>query len=276
VLRKLKLAAARRVNFTVRKQLNGTRYKLPILGGIGARMRQDYEPWMVQTLIDLERSTTGCLVDVGMNLGQTLLAMKSVRTDWEYYGFEPNPACVYYVHQLIEANDLDRCTVYPFGIGGTTGVVDLRTNTVSGGEGSIVEGILPDSWFGRTVKVPIMAADALPSELVDQRWGVLKVDVEDAELEVFRTLTPFIERDQPQIVTELLPTYGAEGGMALRLERQTAVIELLQDLGYQMFRIHLDGSREALTHVDDHRQITWSNYLFVPTEVKSMATSPRS
>ncbi|MDA0353517.1 MAG: FkbM family methyltransferase [Chloroflexi bacterium] len=200
-----------------------------------------------------------------MNLGQTLLAAKSVRADWEYFGFEPNPSCVHYVNALVEANDLDHCAVYPFGIGATTGAVDLRSRTVGGGEGSLVEGILPDSWFGRRIKVAIIEGAFLPPELVAARWGVLKVDVEDAELEVFRTLMPFIERDQPYIVTELLPTYGGNGPMAIRRERQDAVVALLQDAGYQMIRLQADGRREPVTVVEQHSNIEWSNYLFVPS-----------
>ena len=33
-------------------------------------------------------------IDVGVNIGQTLLKLKSVSSEIDYIGFEPNPICV--------------------------------------------------------------------------------------------------------------------------------------------------------------------------------------
>ncbi len=267
MMRKLKRAVARRVNFTLTKTLNGKRFRVPILGGLGAAMRHRHEPWMLQNLIEVEKHADGCFVDVGVNLGQTLLAVKSIRPDWEYVGFEPNPYCIFYVMNVVKANDLDACTVYPFGIGESTGAMDLRLNSLTGGEGSIVAGFRSESQYKRRIKVPILGPEFLPDELMERKVGVLKVDVEGGELDVFRAMVAVLEKNKPLIISELLPVGdpASEQG-TFRKERQDALLPIFRDLGYRIIRLHIDGSRELLDDIEVHSEIRLSNYLFVPAE----------
>ena len=267
MMRKLKRAVARRLNFTLTKTLNGKRFRVHILGGLGAAMRHPHEPWMLQNLIEVEKYADGCFVDVGVNLGQTLLAVKSIRPDWEYVGFEPNPYCIFYVMNVVKANDLDACTVYPFGIGESTGAMDLRLNSLTGGEGSIVAGFRSESQYKRRIKVPILGAEFLPHELMERKVGVLKVDVEGGELDVFRAMVPVLEKNKPLIISELLPVGdpASEQG-TFRKERQDALLTIFRDLGYRIIRLHIDGSRELLDDIEVHSEIRLSNYLFVPAE----------
>jgi FkbM family methyltransferase len=204
-------------------------------------------------------------VDVGVNLGQTLLAVKSIRSDWPYFGFEPNPHCVSYVARLIEANRLERCTVFPFAIGADTGVFDLRARSLAGGEGSIVDGFRRDDFYQHTIKVPVLGPGALPEELDEHRIGVLKIDVEGGELEVVRTLEPLIARDRPAVVVELLPTYGGgPDGPGSRQQRQDELLAILERLDYATIRLHRDGTRELLDTIEPHSRLDWVDYLFVP------------
>ena len=267
MMRKLKRAVARRLNFTLTKTLNGKRFRVHILGGLGAAMRHPHEPWMLQNLIEVEKYADGCFVDVGVNLGQTLLAVKSIRPDWEYVGFEPNTYCIFYVMNVVKANDLDACTVYPFGIGESTGAMDLRLNSLTGGEGSIVAGFRSESQYKRRIKVPILGAEFLPHELMERKVGVLKVDVEGGELDVFRAMVPVLEKNKPLIISELLPVGdpASEQG-TFRKERQDALLTIFRDLGYRIIRLHIDGSRELLDDIEVHSEIRLSNYLFVPAE----------
>ncbi len=267
MIRALKRAVARRLNFTLGKTLNGRCFRIPMLGGLGGAMRRHHEPWMLENLIQIEKEADGCFVDVGVNLGQTLLAVKSIRSDWEYIGFEPNPYCVFYTMNLIELNALEGCSIFPFGIGETTGAMDLRLNSLTGGEGSIVAGFRSESDYKRRIKVPILGAEFLPGELLEHKVGVLKVDVEGGELDVFRAMTPVLRKHQPLIISELLPIYDAttEQG-SFRKERQDALTGILHDLGYCIIRLHLDGSRERLEEIEVHSEIALTNYLFAPVD----------
>jgi FkbM family methyltransferase len=267
MIRKLKRAIGSRFNFLLNKTINGKNFRIPIAGGLGGAMRAEYEPWMLKTLREIELGCEGSFLDVGVNLGQTLLAAKSIRPDWDYIGFEPNPFCVFYTMKLIEANDLEPCVVFPFGISNSTGAMDLRLNNITGGEGSIVAGFRGEEEYKRQIKVPILGADALPEELETRRFGLVKVDVEGGELEVFQALQPLLERDRPVIITELLPVYDPETKQGrFRQSRQDQLLAIVQELGYRIVRLHLDGSRELLEGIAPHGEIRLSNYLFARAE----------
>ncbi len=267
MIRKLKRAIGSRFNFLLNKKINGKNFRIPIAGGLGGAMRAEYEPWMLKTLREIELGCEGAFLDVGVNLGQTLLAAKSIRPDWDYIGFEPNPFCVFYTMKLIEANDLEPCVVFPFGISNSTGAMDLRLNNITGGEGSIVAGVRGEDEYKRQIKVPILGADALPEELETRRFGLVKVDVEGGELEVFQALQPLLERDRPVIITELLPVYDPETKQGrFRQSRQDQLLAIVEELGYRIVRLHLDGSRELLDGIAPHGEIRLSNYLFVRAE----------
>ncbi len=267
MIRKLKRAIGSRFNFLLNKKINGKNFRIPIAGGLGGAMRAEYEPWMLKTLREIELGCEGAFLDVGVNLGQTLLAAKSIRPDWDYIGFEPNPFCVFYTMKLIEANDLESCVVFPFGISNSTGAMDLRLNKITGGEGSIVAGFRGEDEYKRQIKVPILGADALPEELETRRFGLVKVDVEGGELEVFQALQPLLERDRPVIITELLPVYDPETKQGrFRQSRQDQLLAIVEELGYRIVRLHLDGSRELLDGIAPHGEIRLSNYLFVRAE----------
>ena len=76
-----------------------------------------------------------------------------------------------------------------------------------------------------------------------------------------------MERDRPIIITELLPVYDpkTERGQ-FRQERQDQLLQIVEDLGYRIVRLHLDGSRELLDEIEPHGDIGLCNYLFVQAE----------
>ena len=53
------------------------------------------------------------VVDVGANLGQTLLKVKRLDRRARYVGFEPNPWCVVYMEELVRVNRLEHCSIVP-------------------------------------------------------------------------------------------------------------------------------------------------------------------
>jgi len=267
MMRRLRQLLLKRINFSLRKTLNGRSFRIPMVAGLGGAMRRHHEPWMLQNLVQIARHAEGTFVDVGVNLGQTLLAVKSIKEDWDYVGFEPNPCCLFYTMNLIQLNQLEKCVIYPFGIAGSTGTVDLRLKSLTGGEGSIVPGFRPEEEYKRRIKVPVIGKSDLPEGVLEKQIGVLKVDVEGGELEVFVAMRGLIEKNMPLIISELLPVYdaGTERG-SFRKERQDALISMLSTLGYGIIRLHPDGSRELLEEIEVHGNMALTNYLFVPED----------
>jgi hypothetical protein len=58
----------------------------------------------------------GVFVDVGANLGQTLIEFWLIDSGNSYIGFEPNEACIEYLETLININSLDGCKIIPVGL----------------------------------------------------------------------------------------------------------------------------------------------------------------
>ena len=71
------------------------------------------EPWMSDVLGRLLNEFEGVFVDIGANLGQTLLQFRSLDRTSRYLGFEPNPHCAAYVMQLITLNKFEKTDLIP-------------------------------------------------------------------------------------------------------------------------------------------------------------------
>jgi hypothetical protein len=92
ILRKLRILKYLNINGNI--SLNGKLFKIPILEEIGFSNLFISEPWMIDLLkiilpIEKER-----FIDVGVNIGQTLLKLRSISDNIDYIGFEPNPVCI--------------------------------------------------------------------------------------------------------------------------------------------------------------------------------------
>jgi FkbM family methyltransferase len=218
---------------------------------------------MITVLRNLFELRKGAVVDVGVNLGQTLLKVKAIDPEREYIGFEPNPSCVSYAEKLIAANELKNCKLAPVGVSQKAGMVtlDLFYGTDEDSSASIVPGFRPDQNVSFRKNVAVLSYDELPEGFIPET-AVIKIDVEGAELEVLRGLLPVIERDSPFIVMEILPCYSEE--RRGRLERQEQVEALLRHSDYVLFRIG-----QSLSHVKTigiHGDMSLCDYVACPSE----------
>lgn len=229
------------------------------------------EPWMLELLRGTLRARRGIFLDVGVNLGQTLVKVKAVESDRQYVGFEPNPVCVFYVHELIKANRFENCDVIPVGLFTRDCVLSLNliTDSAADSSASLIEGFRPDSRTVSRVLVPVFRFESVSHLLKSQEVGVIKIDVEGAELEVVTTLLELIKQNRPVILIEVLPSYTSDN--AFRVGRQDQLQRLLFDSGYSLFRVDKSGQGSFLgvTKIDEigvHSDLTKCDYLVVPSE----------
>lgn len=262
---------ARRANFTLRGVLNDRVVRVPVLAGLGMATPPIWrqEPWLNAVLARLLDASTGVFVDVGVNLGQSLLKVKTLRPATRYIGFEPNPICVAYVRRLAALNGFDDVLVAPFGLADRAAVVPLfaRDDDAADSSATVVPGLYSTqaSW-GQTPVALLPGDEALASLKVD-RVGTMKIDVEGSELEVVRGLTATIARDRPPIVCEILPTYsgsGSDGRRAFRQPRIDALLDILRTFDYRVFRLTPDNRAIPLHTIEPHGDNTLTNYAFVP------------
>jgi len=90
VLRRLrKIGLLAYLNIILPVRLNGRRFRIPFFHGIGLDHFRPDEKWMINTIDKLTAMKKGQFIDVGLNIGQTLLNLKSVNPHIKYVGFEP-------------------------------------------------------------------------------------------------------------------------------------------------------------------------------------------
>jgi len=258
-----------RVNFTVRTEMAGQRLQVPVLFGQGPQNLAFLEPGLFGAFERLLKLRSGTFVDVGVNLGQTLLKVKVLDRDRPYVGFETNPRCCQYVEELIKVNGFPGCTVVPAGLADRNGLLTLylRPNVSLDPMATIISDFAETGAPARRQAAAVFRGDDVAESVGAGDVALIKVDTEGAELEVLRGLADTIARDRPFIICEVLPV-GDPGSTVgrLRLTRQDDLQALLRAWRYDVFRLHADVRLEKIEDIGVHDDLALSNYLFAPSE----------
>jgi FkbM family methyltransferase len=265
-----RLGILKKLNLSVRLRLNGAVLTIPIIRGMGYGNLWPTEPWMIDLLgaLDLSR---GSFIDVGVNIGQTLLKLKSVSPSMRYVGFEPNPICAFYAYELIAANKFEDAELFPVGISTVNAVLSLSLygKGALDSSASIVQNFRPETVY-RKLHVPVFEASEIPD--TGNAMGdvaVLKIDVEGAELEVIQSFLDVIRASRPIILMEILPVYDRQH--AARKDRQESLEQILRENRYRLLRIEKNGcgSLQGLVPIENigiHSDLSKCDYVCAPAE----------
>ena len=258
-----------RVNFTVRTEMAGQPLQVPVLFGQGPQNLAFLEPGLFGAFERLLKLRSGTFVDVGVNLGQTLLKVKVLDRDRRYVGFETNPRCCQYVEELIKVNGFPGCTIVPAGLADRNGLLTLylRPNVSLDPMATIISDFAEAGAPARRQAAAVFRGDDVAESVEAGEVAIIKVDTEGAELEVLRGLAGTIARHRPFIICEVLPV-GDPGSMVgrLRLTRQDDLQALVRTWRYDVFRLHADARLEKIEDIGVHDDLALSNYLFAPSE----------
>lgn len=270
------LRALRRVgwlkhlSFTVKARMDGLLVKVPLRKGLGLPVLAVGEPWGHGLFAALMPAFPGTVVDVGVNLGQTLIRVRGLEPVRAYIGFEPNPTCVDYSRQLAYLNGFNDCPIVPVGLAMEEGIVDLVMNNddLADSAASIVENFRPGKPIVHRIPVAVMRFATAERDMRIGPLGLVKIDVEGSEREVLLSMEQRIGKDRPAVVLEILPVGRASN--TERLSRQQDVEALFARLNYRMIRIHNKGERSKLEWITGpigiHQDQDLSNYVVLPAE----------
>lgn len=256
--------------FRPKISINGKQITIPVIHGMGVNQYLDpSEPWMVEILRKLLSQKQGhVFVDIGANLGQTLMKVKSTNSTVKYVGFEPNPACVYYLQMLIHENDFENTEIFPVGIGAKNGILRLNffNDSATDSSASILENYREGSVIVKKLNVPVLEFDQ--AGIQDSKISFVKIDVEGAELEVLRGLMFKIKQDRPIILIEVLPVYSRDN--ELRWTRQKEIENVIEEADYAIFRIiknnEVFSKLEPLDDFGIHSDLNKCDYILSPSE----------
>jgi FkbM family methyltransferase len=261
-------------SFSIPATLNGRRFTIPIIRGTGASHRHGTEPWMIGALqILFELSRRSGLVDIGINIGQTLLKLRSFDETCPYVGFEPNPFCVLYVKELIARNKLQNCTVVPVALAAKAGLAGLESASEADTGASIIEGLRGEQSHTRTEYIATLRFDQVPAELTSA--PVVKIDVEGAELDVLTGMAGCLGGLRPFILCEVLHAHSLDQ-LALMEERNVALMRLLTSHRYDALRLLKDDQWASVVDIEPvtafpNETYRWNSqsvcdYVFTPKE----------
>lgn len=241
------------------------RYVLPYCGRI-TPFPSDYVMlgWVPYVLTPLRTTFPGVFVDAGMNIGQTMMLVRGSGWEAEYVGFEPNPVSFLIARQIALINGLQRCHLIPAGLLDRQDVVVMESNFDTDPATSVIKGFRPpERMKERNYAVVVRGDDALES-IGCGRVGVVKIDVEGAELEVLRGLQRCLTQWRPLVVCEVLGLRDGNAVGDFRLHRQRDLEQVLRDHGYLICRAEPPRTFRFLAEVSEDR--SGSDYFFVPKE----------
>lgn len=269
VLRRLKLL--NHLNISKKISFGKRKVTIPIVRGLGYPNLFIQPDWLCMLLNKFCASDGGTFIDVGANIGQTLIAVKSAKSKIQYVGFEPSIDCGYYLKLLIRENNFENCHVYNFALSDRLREDFLETNGDADPTGSLVQQLRPD-FFKNRESIFSIAYDSLG---LDKKVACVKIDVEGGELEVLLGMQELIARDRPIIVCEVLDSFSDEV-FVFTQNRADRICHLLTQHDYSILQIVQNKKTDKIisfNEIDilklkqwDYESLTMNDYIFYPSE----------
>lgn len=263
-----KLQLLQNINVSGSVTVSGKRFVIPIIHKTGFDHLFQAEPWMVEVLQIVLQIQPGKFVDVGTNIGQTLLNLRSVSDQMPYIGFEPNPLCVFYMNQLISANKIQNAYVFPFGISSKAGIGELNFyyESDTDSSASTLPDFRPDQPVVRREQIVLFDIPAVSDKIDFSDLAVIKIDVEGSEHEVITGFRNEIARWNPILLIEILPAYDVS--RTDRVRNQHEIVRMLREFDYSIFRIikrdQVLIDFEEIPEIEIHSDLNSCEYVMVP------------
>lgn len=229
-LKKLKLLNY--FNFVTNISLNEQNVKIPFINGIGLTNFILKAEWLDSLIQGLIPETNGVFIDVGANIGQTLVRVKTIKPDLNYMGFEPNSSCIFYLQELIRVNNYQNCTLHNCALSTKMQTLILEKSYTEDSRASVVSSLRPDYF---KYKENVLALD-FDSYFSNIQIVFVKIDVEGAELEVIQGMKQSIVKYKPLITCEVLDSHNPSV-IQFTQNRADKLCELMHSLNYSVVRL---------------------------------------
>lgn len=270
-------------NYTIYVRINNRKFKVPILNNLGfSNITLSDGLWVTDLFSKLLGIKKGDFIDIGANVGQTLLQFRSVNNEVNYYGFEPNPSCAYYIRNLIKRNSLAGSYIVAAGIYTKNTIIKFDVMSEADPGGSLVEDLRPGYNYNEKLLVPVYNFDSIAESLGFTNIALIKIDVEGAELDVLMSLRESINKFRPYIICEILWAHN-EDKLDYCDSRNNAIIKFAKESKYGIYRIIKksdQNSVDLITKINQIDKIVYSeenrelcDYLFVPEEERTLVST---
>lgn len=207
--------------------------------------RNAFQP-EVQFWVKHYLDTSRIFIDAGANIG-----IHSLSTAGYYrqklgaitrpmiYAFEPNPGIYSRLQRNIQLNGLESLvSAHPFAVAEREGWTSFYLSDEDNSTSSSLAFLGPGHFqSGEKVNVRTISLSSFLAEQTDQnRVGLIKLDIEGAELLALRGARPLLSEHRPMLIVEIYPAL-------MRAFRYTFpdLAEFLHSLDYDISRIRTDG-----------------------------------
>jgi FkbM family methyltransferase len=244
--------------------LYGRQWRIPLIDSMGYDLAvgEESELWLSKEFQKIyAQFPFSVFIDIGVNIGQTLLKVKSLDPGIRYIGFEPNPICVYYTEYLIRLNSIKNTSINCFGLGAVTALAHLHFLGIEDTRATLNRTETSPSDLNNQRQVAVWALDDINLEISQEERVVVKVDVEGFELEVLTGARNFIQMHRPILFFEALPHQGNDKN----IQRSKLLFNLLRDHQYNILLLNQDGSKEAMDeHFDNREDFSRTDFIAFP------------
>ena len=238
---------------SARTEFEGLEHKVPLVYGLGAdHLGRVEAPWTYYFLKSVLKNKPGCLIDIGANVGLYLICLKSIDADREYIGFEPNPACYWYVQELIRYNEFSCSKIFPLALSDTRQLCTFYARRLGDKMGSLQASHRVEKEKPFSFSLITEPGDPIFQELDLAAIGAMKIDVEGSELEVVRGLKETLAKHQPTVICEVLaPPSAGHANHEAQISRIEALLKLLNDYNYVALSLGADRELHVISNAHD-------------------------
>ncbi len=242
---------------------HGLKIKIPLIHGMGRfHFVPDFTAWQknnLQVISKLYPAKT--VIDIGANVGQFMLNLKSVNKSLKYVGFEPNPPCIFYLYELIRLNRFPDTHVFPVAVSQTDGISYLHSNAWDSGTSTMIEGFSP-SKAEYSTSIYAVAGDKFLSSLTDD-ISFIKIDVEGFEYEVLKGIKQTLKAKRPIVFCEVLTSQKNKQQIK---DNVKDIYDLATELNMYIYKPSIEFKPIHVESIADFNCAFSQDYVFVPQE----------
>ncbi len=243
----------------------GETIKIPLVHGIGADYHLIKEDWMALCLKNALKTKPGAVIDIGTNIGLYLVKLRALDTERNYYGFEPNPLCNYFIQEMIRLNRFKNTKLFPVALSDRTQLMRFHAGRKADKMGSLNSFARHDGYRSMDFSFDLITqpGDPIIALLNLDEVAVIKVDVEGAELKVINGIRQTIEKHRPYIYCEIWPLPEPDDPFFAEIaQNRTALLTLMKEMGYCILGMGPGGSPVNVNKPEDFNGVLSNDFLF--------------
>lgn len=276
ILRFLRINFARSVSVSSTKySVRGFFHNQTLVAALDLTNYEECVDDVFRTVLSLQ---DGAVIDVGANVGQTMLSILAIDKHRQYVGFEPQISCCFFIDQFITDNQLNTHTIIPIGLSDSRGLLKLGLNRSHDVTASIADDYRPEGFYSYYTLIPVFSGDEALEPLELSSISLVKIDVEGAELEVIRGLSRMIVEHNPYIVFEVLPHFLLSTGeeiseslQTIRNRKNDEITSELQTHGYVIYQVQPESGIRKVDDVKAAKRLIY-NHVAVPADEEKCFT----